>query len=64
MHMFIYRYRAMTDEALLATLFIFIVHGWNVHYSPEVFPMSKAWLTGNLSEKQMKHEHAWSMKRQ
>jgi formate dehydrogenase subunit gamma len=46
-----------TDEALLATLFIFIVHWWNVHYCPEVFPMSKAWLTGNLSEEQMKHEH-------
>jgi formate dehydrogenase subunit gamma len=46
-----------TDEALLATLFIFIVHWWNVHYSPEVFPMSKAWITGNLSEEQMKHEH-------
>ncbi len=46
-----------TDEALLATLFIFIVHWWNVHYSPEVFPMSKAWLTGNLSEEQMRHEH-------
>src|SRR3990170_3604724 len=46
-----------TDEALLATLFIFIVHWWNVHYSPEVFPMSNAWLTGNLSEEQMKHEH-------
>lgn len=46
-----------TDEALLATLFIFIVHWWNVHYSPEVFPMANAWLTGNLSEEQMKHEH-------
>jgi formate dehydrogenase gamma subunit len=46
-----------TDEALLATLFIFIVHWWNVHYSPEVFPMSTAWITGNLSETQMKHEH-------
>ncbi len=46
-----------TDEALLAAMFIFIVHWWNVHYSPEVFPMSKAWLTGNLSEEQMKHEH-------
>ncbi|MCZ7357341.1 MAG: cytochrome b/b6 domain-containing protein [Candidatus Methanoperedens sp.] len=46
-----------SDEALLATLFIFIVHWWNVHYSPEVFPMSKAWITGNLSEEQMKHEH-------
>lgn len=46
-----------TDEALLATLFIFIVHWWNVHYSPEVFPMSKAWITGNISEEQMKHEH-------
>lgn len=47
-----------TDEALLVTLFIFIVHWWNVHYSPEVFPMSKAWITGNLSEEQMKHEPA------
>jgi formate dehydrogenase subunit gamma len=47
-----------TDEALLATLFIFIVHWWNVHLSPEAFPMSKAWLTGNLSEEQMKHEHS------
>ncbi len=46
-----------TDEALLATLFIFIVHWWNVHLSPEVFPMSKAWLTGTLTERQMKHEH-------
>lgn len=46
-----------TDEALLATLFIFIVHWWNVHYSPEVFPMSKAWITGTLSEEQMMHEH-------
>jgi cytochrome b subunit of formate dehydrogenase len=46
-----------TDEALLATLFIFIVHWWNVHYSPEVFPMSKAWITGDISEKQMQHEH-------
>ncbi len=46
-----------TDEALLATLFIFIVHWWNVHFSPEVFPMSKTWITGNLSEEQMKHEH-------
>lgn len=46
-----------TDEALLATLFIFVVHFWNVHLSPEVFPMSKAFLTGKLSEEQMKHEH-------
>ncbi len=47
-----------TDEALLASLFIFIVHWWNVHFSPEVFPMSKAWITGTITEEQMKHEHA------
>jgi len=46
-----------TDEALLATLFIMIVHWWNVHFSPEVFPMAKTWIDGNLTEEQMKHEH-------
>jgi formate dehydrogenase subunit gamma len=46
-----------TYWAIMDTAFIVIVHWWNVHYSPEVFPMSKAWITGNLSEDQMKHEH-------
>ena len=46
-----------TDEALLAALFIFFVHWYNVHYSPEKFPMGTVFLTGYLSEEDMIHEH-------
>lgn len=46
-----------TDEALLAILFIFFVHWYNVHYAPEKFPAAKVWLTGYLTEAEMIHEH-------
>jgi cytochrome b subunit of formate dehydrogenase len=46
-----------TDEALLAVLFLFFVHWYNVHYAPEKFPAAKVWLTGYLSEDEMIHEH-------
>ena len=46
-----------TDEALLAVLFLFFVHWYNVHYSPEKFPAATVWLTGYLSEHDMIHEH-------
>lgn len=46
-----------TDEALLAALFLFFVHWYNVHYSPEKFPMGTVFLTGYLSEDHMIHEH-------
>jgi cytochrome b subunit of formate dehydrogenase len=46
-----------TDEALLAILFLFFVHWYNVHYAPEKFPAAKVWLTGYLSEDEMIHEH-------
>lgn len=46
-----------TDEALLAVLFIFFVHWYNVHYAPEKFPGAKVWITGYLSEEEMIHEH-------
>lgn len=46
-----------TDEALLAVLFLFFVHWYNVHYAPEKFPAAKVWLTGYLSEAEMIHEH-------
>ncbi len=46
-----------TDEALLAVIFIFFVHWYNVHYSPEKFPMATVFLTGYLSESEMIHEH-------
>jgi cytochrome b subunit of formate dehydrogenase len=49
---------AHSDEGLLATLAIVIWHFYNVHFNPEVFPMSWAWWHGNLTESEMKHHHA------
>lgn len=46
-----------TDEALLAALFLFFVHWYNVHYSPEKFPMGTVFITGYLREEDMIHEH-------
>ncbi len=46
-----------TDEALLAVMFLFFVHWYNVHYAPEKFPMGMVFLTGYLSEDEMIHEH-------
>jgi len=48
---------AHSDEALLATLAILIWHFYNAHLNPEKFPMNKSWLTGNISEGEIKREH-------
>jgi formate dehydrogenase gamma subunit len=48
---------AHSEEALLAVMAIAIWHMWNVHMNPKQFPMSKVWLTGKLSEEEMKEEH-------
>ncbi len=48
---------AHSDEGLLATLAIVIWHFYNVHFNPEVFPMSWAWWHGELTEAEMKHHH-------
>ena len=48
---------AHSDEALLATLAIIIWHFYNVHFSPDCFPMSKTWLTGKISRSKMMHHH-------
>jgi formate dehydrogenase subunit gamma len=48
---------AHSDEALLATLAIIIWHFYNAHLNPEKFPMSKSWLTGKITEEEMKKEH-------
>ena len=48
---------AHSDEALLAMLFLFIWHFYNVHFSLTVFPMGTVFLTGYLSEEQMAEEH-------
>ena len=46
-----------SDEALLATLVIIGWHFYNVHLNPHKFPMSKIWLTGKISEKEMMEDH-------
>jgi len=48
---------AHSDEALLATLAIIIWHFYNVHFSPDHFPMSWTWLTGKISHEKMIHHH-------
>lgn len=48
---------AHSDEGLLATLAIVIWHFYNVHFNPEVFPMSFVWWHGQLTEAEMKHHH-------
>ena len=48
---------AHSDEGLLATLAIIIWHFYNVHFNPDVFPMSWVWWHGKLSEGEMKHHH-------
>ncbi|RJQ43286.1 MAG: hypothetical protein C4538_12300 [Nitrospiraceae bacterium] len=48
---------AHSDEALLAALFLFIWHWYNVHFSITVFPMGKVFITGYLPEELMVEEH-------
>jgi cytochrome b subunit of formate dehydrogenase len=44
-------------EALLAFLTIIIWHFYHVHFNPSVFPMSKIWLNGRITEHEMKELH-------
>jgi len=44
-------------EGLLIFLVLFIWHIYDVHFSPGVFPMSKIWLSGKISRKELKEEH-------
>jgi cytochrome b subunit of formate dehydrogenase len=44
-------------EAVLAFLAIIIWHFYHVHLNPEVFPMSRIWLDGKISEHDMKEHH-------
>jgi formate dehydrogenase subunit gamma len=48
---------AHSDEGLLATLAIIIWHFYNVHLNPEHFPMNRTFLTGRISEEEMRHHH-------
>ena len=45
-----------SDEALLATGFIFTVHFFNTHFRPEKFPMDPVIFTGKIPLEEFKHE--------
>jgi len=46
-----------SDEALLAIVFILIIHFYNEHLRSEYFPMNWLWLTGKMPIEQFKHHH-------
>ena len=45
-----------SDEALLATGFIFTIHFFNTHFRPEKFPMDSVVFTGQMSVAELKHD--------
>ncbi len=44
-------------EAILAVLAIIVWHFYHVHWKPGVFPMSSVWLTGRISEEELRDHH-------
>jgi formate dehydrogenase gamma subunit len=50
-------------EAWLATLAIIVWHLYFVVFNPDVYPMNLAWLTGSLTEEEMRDEHPAELKR-
>jgi len=45
------------EEAILAAVFLFTVHYFNVHFRPEKFPMDTVMATGAVPLSEFKHEH-------
>jgi cytochrome b subunit of formate dehydrogenase len=50
-------------EAILATLTIIVWHFYSVIFNPDVYPMSWAWITGDLTEHEMEEEHGLELER-
>jgi len=50
-------------EAILATLTIIVWHFYSVLFNPDVYPMNWAWVTGKLTEHEMKLEHGHELER-
>lgn len=44
-------------EAILAFLAVIIWHFYNVHFNPDVFPMSRIWITGKIKKKELMERH-------
>ena len=51
-----------SEEALLATGFIFVVHFFNTHLRPGAFPMDEVIFTGYLPEEKFKEERSLELK--
>ncbi|MCC6409405.1 MAG: hypothetical protein IT453_19760 [Planctomycetes bacterium] len=45
-----------SDEALLATGFIFTIHFFNTHFRPEKFPMDPVIFTGSMGLSELQHD--------
>jgi cytochrome b subunit of formate dehydrogenase len=50
-------------EAVLATLTIIVWHFYSVIFNPDIYPMSWAWITGDLTEHEMEEEHGLELER-
>jgi cytochrome b subunit of formate dehydrogenase len=50
-------------EAILATLAIIVWHFYSVLLDPDVYPMNWAWITGYLTEHEMKLEHGLELEK-
>ncbi len=50
-------------EAVLATLAILVWHIYFVIFNPDVYPMNLAWLTGRISEHEMREDHPLELER-
>jgi cytochrome b subunit of formate dehydrogenase len=50
-------------EAILATLTIIVWHFYSVVFNPDTYPMSWAWITGYLTEHEMKEEHGLELEK-
>jgi cytochrome b subunit of formate dehydrogenase len=50
-------------EAVLATLTIIVWHFYSVIFNPDVYPMSWAWITGDLNEHEMEEEHGLELEK-
>lgn len=50
-------------EAILATLTIIVWHFYSVIFNPDVYPMNWAWITGEMTEHEMKEEHGLDLEK-
>ena len=50
-------------EAVLATLAIIVWHFYFVIFNPDVYPMNLSWLTGRVSEREMREDHPLELER-